>query len=68
MTNFIIVFISFVIGSIFGFIIAGVLSSSKLERNYCIRSIYWLLTEIESGKKDIDYVKKAIEEGKFELW
>lgn len=67
MTNFIIAFVCFVIGAIFGFLIAGILSSSKLERSYCIRTIYWLLTEIESGKKDIDQVKKAIEEGRFEL-
>lgn len=67
MTNFIITFVCFVIGAIFGFIVAGILSSSKLERSYCIRTIYWLLTEIEEGKKDIDQVKKAIEEGRFEL-
>lgn len=54
-------------GAIIGFMIAGILSSSKLERTYCIRTIYWLLTEIEEGKKDIDQVKKAIEEGRFEL-
>ena len=54
-------------GAIIGFILAGVLSSSKLERSYCIRTIYWLLTEIDSGRKDIDEVKKAIEEGRFEL-
>ena len=57
----------FVVGAIIGFVIAGILSSSKLERTYCIRTIYWLLTEIEEGKKDIDQVKKAIEEGRFEL-
>ena len=57
----------FVIGAVIGFVIAGILSSSKLERTYCIRTIYWLLTEIEEGKKDIDQVKKAIEEGRFEL-
>ena len=67
MTNFIIAFVCFVIGTILGFVIAGVLSSSKLERTYCIRTIYWLLTEVEEGKKDIDQVKKAIEEGRFEL-
>lgn len=57
----------FIFGALVGFIIAGLLSSSKLERGYCIRTIYWLLTEIESGRKDIDEVKKAIEEGRFEL-
>lgn len=67
MTNFIIAFACFVVGAIFGFLVAGILSSSKLERSYCIRTIYWLLTEIEEGKKDIDQVKKAIEEGRFEL-
>lgn len=59
--------IAFIVGAIFGFLIAGILSSSKLERSYCIRTIYWLLTEIESGKKDIEEVEKAIEEGRFEL-
>lgn len=64
---FIIAFVCFTIGTIFGFIVAGIMTSSKLERNYCIRTIYWLLIEIESGKKDIEEVEKAIEEGRFEL-
>lgn len=67
MTNFILIASCLVIGAILGFTMAGILSSSKLERTYCIRTIYWLLTEIEEGKKDIDQVKKAIEEGRFEL-
>lgn len=67
MTNFIIAFSCFVVGSIFGFMLCAIVSSGKLERSYCIRTIYWLLTEIEEGKKDIDQVKKAIEEGRFEL-
>ena len=67
MTNFVLVASCLVVGSIFGFTVAGIMTSSKLERTYCIRAIYWLLTEIEEGKKDIDQVKNAIEEGRFEL-
>lgn len=67
MTNFVLLALCLVVGSILGFTVAGIMTSSKLERTYCIRTIYWLLTEIEEGKKDIDQVKKAIEEGRFEL-
>lgn len=57
-----------VLGGFVGFVVAAALTSNKLDRSYCIRTIHWLLTEIESGKKDIEEVEKAIEEGRFELW
>lgn len=56
-----------VLGAFVGFVVAAALASNKLDRAYCIRTIYWLLDQIEAGRKDIDQVKKAIEEGKFEL-
>lgn len=61
------ILIVFILGGVLGFLLCATLSSGKLERGYCIRTIYWLLTEIDSGRKDIDEVKKAIEEGIFEL-
>lgn len=55
------------LGAFVSFVVAAALASSKLDRTYCIRTIYWLLDQIEAGRKDIDEVKKAIEEGRFEL-
>jgi hypothetical protein len=56
-----------VLGGFVGFVVASALASNKLERSYCIRTIYWLLDQIEAGRRDISDVKKAIEEGKFDL-
>ena len=55
------------IGGFIGFVIAAAIASNKLDRSYCIRTIYWLLDQIEAGRRDISDVKKAIEEGRFEL-
>lgn len=59
--------VGILLGAFVGFVVAAALASSKLDRAYCIRTIYWLLDQIEAGRKDIEDVKKAIEEGRFEL-